>query len=73
VKYSKREADLRFRGVKGGLKASQPLELVIMDHTIVDNCLVRGVSRRAIVGAALAMPFVRVRPARAAEFEYKAR
>jgi putative transposase len=40
MKYSKREADLRFRGVKEGLKASEPLELVTMDHTIVDNCLV---------------------------------
>ena len=30
-----------------------------------------GLSRRAIVGSALAMPFVRIGPARAAEFNYK--
>jgi tripartite ATP-independent transporter DctP family solute receptor len=30
-----------------------------------------GLSRRAILGAALAMPFVRIGPARAAEFNYK--
>ena len=29
------------------------------------------VSRRAIMGGALAMPFVRIGPARAAEFSYK--
>ena len=30
-----------------------------------------GVSRRAIMGSALAMPFLRIGPARAAEFNYK--
>lgn len=40
MKYSKREADLRFRGIKQGLKATRPLELVIMDHTVADNWVV---------------------------------
>src|SRR5436305_15144673 len=30
-----------------------------------------GLSRRAVLGSALAMPFVRIGPARAAEFTYK--
>jgi putative transposase len=36
-KYSKMEADRKFNGVRPGLKADRPLELVIMDHTVVDT------------------------------------
>jgi putative transposase len=36
-KYSKLEADRKFKGVHPGLKADKPLELVIMDHTVVDT------------------------------------
>jgi putative transposase len=36
-KYSKFEADQRFRGTSDSLKAERPGELVIMDHTVMDN------------------------------------
>ena len=36
-KYSKREADQKFNGVADSLKADNPLELVIIDHTPLDS------------------------------------
>ena len=39
-KYSPREAHLKFEGIKDGLTATLPLELVIMDHTPLDTWLV---------------------------------
>lgn len=36
TKYSKREADQKFNGSREALKATKPLELVIMDHTVLD-------------------------------------
>jgi putative transposase len=40
LKYSKYEADQKFNGVADSLKASMPLELVIMDHTVLDAWVV---------------------------------
>ncbi|MBB1090457.1 transposase family protein [Rhodopseudomonas palustris] len=34
LKYGAREADHKFKGVRAGLSAERPLELVIMDHTV---------------------------------------
>jgi putative transposase len=39
-KYSPREATLKFEGIKDSLSAKEPLELVIMDHTVVDTFVV---------------------------------
>lgn len=39
-KYSRREATLKFEGVKDSLWAQEPLELVIMDHTVIDTFVV---------------------------------
>lgn len=36
-KYSKLEADRKFKGIRPGLQADRPLELVIIDHTVVDT------------------------------------
>jgi putative transposase len=37
TKYSRREADQKFNGVNTGPMATRPLELVIMDHTVLDT------------------------------------
>jgi putative transposase len=39
-KYSLREALFKFEGVKDSLSATEPLELVIMDHTVIDTFVV---------------------------------
>ena len=39
-KFSPREATLKFEGVKDSLSAKEPLELVIMDHTVIDTFVV---------------------------------
>ncbi|MDB5555359.1 MAG: Integrase, catalytic region [Rhizobium sp.] len=39
-KYSPREATLKFEGVKDSLSAERPLDLVIMDHTVIDTFVV---------------------------------
>ncbi|ABE62188.1 Integrase, catalytic region [Nitrobacter hamburgensis X14] len=40
TKYGSREAHLKFEGIEEGLSATRPLELVIMDHTVVDTWVV---------------------------------
>jgi len=39
-KYSSSEAHRKFKGIKNGLVATWPLELVIMDHTVIDTHVV---------------------------------
>jgi putative transposase len=41
-RYGKRAADMRFRNVQAGFKASYPLEKVQIDHTTLDVLLVYG-------------------------------